>query len=120
VHLGGSADSSEDAGLGRLRAEPAAANDQPEQLAAEFASPALANAVGERRRDPLIDINGIGPVYARRLFDAGIYTFEELAAQSPARLRELVGAKAWQDADTAAWIAEARIFAQAAQGRAAQ
>ena len=95
-------------------------SDQAEPREAEIASPSLANAVGERRRDPLIDINGIGPVYAQRLFDAGIYTFEELAAQSPARLRELVGAKAWQETDTAAWIAEARLFAQGTQRRSAQ
>jgi predicted flap endonuclease-1-like 5' DNA nuclease len=101
-------------------AEPAGANEQIEPLAPESASSSLANAVGERRRDPLIDINGIGPVYAQRLLDAGIYTFEELAAQSPARLRELVGAKAWQEANTAAWIAEARRFAQADQRRSAR
>jgi predicted flap endonuclease-1-like 5' DNA nuclease len=76
-------------------------------------------AVGERPRDPLIDINGIGPVYEQRLFDAGIYTFAALAAQSPARLRELVGAKSWQETDAEAWVAEARQFMQAG-GRSAQ
>ena len=77
-------------------------------------------AVGERTRDPLIDINGIGPVYEQRLFDAGIYTFADLAAQSPARLRELVGAKSWQETETEAWIAEAQQFIQAGRGRSAQ
>jgi predicted flap endonuclease-1-like 5' DNA nuclease len=76
--------------------------------------------VGERTRDPLIDINGIGPVYEQRLFDAGIYTFAELAAQSPERLRELVGAKSWQETETEAWIAEAQQFIQAGRGRSAQ
>jgi predicted flap endonuclease-1-like 5' DNA nuclease len=76
-------------------------------------------AVGEQRRDSLIDINGIGPVYERRLFDAGIYTFAELAAQSPEQLRELVGAKSWQDIDTEAWIAEARQFMENNPGRSA-
>ena len=65
------------------------------------------------------DINGIGPVYQQRLFDAGIYTFAELAAQSPARLRELVGAKSWQETEAEAWIAEARQFMQAGGGRSA-
>jgi predicted flap endonuclease-1-like 5' DNA nuclease len=77
-------------------------------------------AVGEQQRDPLIDINGIGPVYEQRLFDAGIYTFADLAAQSPARLRELVGAKSWQETETEAWIAEARQFMEAGRGRSAQ
>jgi predicted flap endonuclease-1-like 5' DNA nuclease len=76
--------------------------------------------VGDRQRDQLIDINGIGPVYEQRLFDAGIYTFVDLAAQSPARLRELVGAKSWQETDTEAWIAEAQQFIQAGRGRSAQ
>jgi len=98
-------------------AELTGANDDIEPLRAEIAAPPLANAVGEQRRDPLIDINGIGPVYEQRLFNAGVYTFDDLAAQSPARLRELVGAKAWQEADTEAWIAAARLFAQ---GRSAQ
>jgi predicted flap endonuclease-1-like 5' DNA nuclease len=77
-------------------------------------------AVGDRRRDPLLDINGIGPVYEQRLFDAGIYTFAELAAQNPERLRELAGAKSWQDIDTEAWIAEARRFMENDHGRSAQ
>jgi predicted flap endonuclease-1-like 5' DNA nuclease len=120
VHLGGGDTRSEEAGADRLHADPSDANDPSAPLALEDEAPSRANAVGERRRDPLIDINGIGPVYAQRLFDAGIYTFDDLAAQSPARLRELVGAKAWQEADTAAWIAEARRFAQAGQRRSAQ
>lgn len=78
------------------------------------------HAVGEQQRDPLIDINGIGPVYEQRLFEAGIYTFAQLAAQSPARLRELVGAKSWQETETEAWIAEARQFIQDGHGRSAQ
>jgi predicted flap endonuclease-1-like 5' DNA nuclease len=84
------------------------------------AEPERMQAVGQQQRDPLIDINGIGPVYEQRLFDAGIYTFADLVAQSPERLRELVGAKSWQETATEAWIAEARQFIQAGRGRSAQ
>ena len=77
-------------------------------------------AVGERRRDSLIDINGIGPVYEQRLFDAGITAFADLVAQSPERLRELVGAKSWQEIDTEAWIAEARQLMRDGHGRSAR
>ena len=95
-------------------------NAELERLQAQFDSGERAYAVGERQRDPLIDINGIGPVYEQRLLDAGIYTFAELAAQSPARLRELVGAKSWQETETEAWITEARQFIQAGRGGSAQ
>ena len=65
-----------------------------------------------RQRDPLIDINGIGPVYQRRLFDAGVYTFADLAALTPERVREIVRPQSWQDVDPAAWIAEAQTLAE--------
>ena len=87
----------------RLRADLADANGQLAQLRAE-----LAALRGKPARDPLIDINGIGPVIEKRLFEAGILTFAQLAAESPARLREIARLKEWQDADPNAWIAEAR------------
>lgn len=104
----------------RLRAELADANGEIERLRSQPEARERMIAVGERTRDPLIDINGIGPVYEQRLFDAGIYTFADLAAQSPARLRELVGAKSWQETETEAWIAEAQQFIQAGRRRSVQ
>lgn len=75
----------------------------------------LTRAVGDdrvaRQRDPLIDINGIGPVYQQRLFDAGINTFAGLAALAPDKLRTIVKPETWQDVDTEAWITEARALA---------
>jgi predicted flap endonuclease-1-like 5' DNA nuclease len=65
-----------------------------------------------RRRDPLIDINGIGPVYEQKLFDAGVSTFEDLAALTPEQVREIIAPQRWQEIDPASWIAEARQFAQ--------
>jgi predicted flap endonuclease-1-like 5' DNA nuclease len=41
--------------------------------------------------DDLIVIKGIGPVISRKLNEAGIFTFRELAAITPERLREIVG-----------------------------
>ena len=86
-----------------LRAELDTANRQVAQLRAE-----LAALRGTPARDALIDINGIGPVIEKRLFEAGITTFAQLAAESPARLRDIARLKDWQDADPNAWIAEAR------------
>jgi predicted flap endonuclease-1-like 5' DNA nuclease len=58
--------------------------------------------------DNLEQINGIGPTYARRLREAGIRSFADLANQEPARLREVTGLRDWQAADPADWITEAR------------
>ena len=82
--------------LERLRAEN-------ERLQAE-----LSALYSRPRRDPLIDINGIGPVIEKRLFEAGIFTFEQLAEESPEHLREIARLQSWQEADPAAWIVEAR------------
>ncbi|MEO7911724.1 MAG: helix-hairpin-helix domain-containing protein [Roseiflexaceae bacterium] len=120
VHLSDTGDRQDGADFERLRTELADAHGEIERLRAQLEARERTVAVGERPRDPLIDINGIGPVYEQRLFDAGIYTFADLVAQSPARLRELVAAKSWQDTETEAWIAEAQQFIQAGRGRSAQ
>ncbi|HEY3312285.1 MAG TPA: helix-hairpin-helix domain-containing protein [Anaerolineales bacterium] len=41
--------------------------------------------------DDLIVIKGIGPVIAKKLNNAGIFTFKQLAAITPVQLREIVG-----------------------------
>jgi len=67
--------------------------------------------------DDLEAIYGIGRVIAQRLNAAGIYTFAELAAQTPQQLRTLVGSgRAATTMNPEAWIAEARqrVASQAA------
>jgi predicted flap endonuclease-1-like 5' DNA nuclease/prefoldin subunit 5 len=44
----------------------------------------------DQYRDHLEKVDGIGQVYQGRLFEAGVYTFEDLAAQSDDRIREIV------------------------------
>jgi predicted flap endonuclease-1-like 5' DNA nuclease len=61
--------------------------------------------------DPLIDIDGIGPVYQKKLYDAGITSFAGLGALTPEQVREIVQPRSWQEIDAAAWIAEARTRA---------
>ncbi|MCL4295638.1 MAG: DUF4332 domain-containing protein [Anaerolineae bacterium] len=63
------------------------------------------------RRDPLVDIEGIGPVYAQRLNEAGILSFRQLAEQTPERLREIIKPESWQKIDAADWIAQAKAMA---------
>jgi predicted flap endonuclease-1-like 5' DNA nuclease/prefoldin subunit 5 len=69
-----------------------------------------AGGVGRRRRrqrDSLERINGIGVVYQRKLFAAGIDTFEDLIAAGPDKLYEVLEA----DLEFAAWITEAQGYA---------
>lgn len=58
--------------------------------------------------DNLEVINGIGPVYAQRLQDAGIVTLADLAAATPEQLHDAIGSEAWQTANTEAWVAAAQ------------
>lgn len=58
--------------------------------------------------DDLTQINGIGPVYARRLNEAGVLTFADLVERDPADLRAIVGLQPWHAADPAEWVAQAQ------------
>jgi predicted flap endonuclease-1-like 5' DNA nuclease len=57
--------------------------------------------------DDLEVLGGLGEVYERRLYEAGICTYEALAAASPERLAEICKAPAARAPDYAAWIARA-------------
>jgi predicted flap endonuclease-1-like 5' DNA nuclease len=58
-------------------------------------------------------ISGIGPTYERRLKEANVRTFADLAQQTPGNLREIVGIKTWHAADPQQWIAEAQTLSEA-------
>lgn len=45
----------------------------------------------ENGNDNLQAIKGIGPAFARRLHEAGIYTFEQLSRLTPEELEEVLG-----------------------------
>jgi predicted flap endonuclease-1-like 5' DNA nuclease len=61
--------------------------------------------------DDLSRIRGVGPAYAQRLNEAGIYTFEQLARTSPENLRQVTKDRRW---DPEEWIAEASDFSNKA------
>ncbi len=63
-------------------------------------------------KDHLERVKGIGVVFARRLNEAGIQTFEQLAAQTPGRIREIINPEEWQKVDPESWIAQAKELAQ--------
>lgn len=83
-------------------AKPAAEAQQP----AAKPETAKAPAAAAPAKDDLTDIKGIGPVFARRLAEAGITTFAELAQASPDHLRQVTQATA--TANPEEWIAQAR------------
>ena len=88
------------------------ANGQEVPVVPTPPSPAAANvsAQSNGKPDDLTAIKGIGPTYAKRLQQAGIKTYNELAKQSPDTLREITRA-AGNTADPVQWIAEARSLA---------
>lgn len=69
-------------------------------------------------KDNLQAIKGIGPVIAKRLNAAGVYTFEELAQLTPDELEEILGAlikRFFPGKD--GMIAQAREFARQKAGK---
>jgi predicted flap endonuclease-1-like 5' DNA nuclease len=70
----------------------------------------------KERSDRLEQIKGIGTVFARRLNEAGINTFEQLAQLSPDRIREIVQAGARQKIEPETWIEEARALGEKDEG----
>lgn len=65
-----------------------------------------------KKVDDLEVIVGIGPVIARTLNNAGIFTFKELAALSAKDLREIVGERIQRLADEDKILSEARQLAE--------
>lgn len=86
------------------------AENERQRLELESLRSAFA-ALRRDHRDPLIDINGIGPVYEKKLFAAGVYTFDDLGAMTPEQVRAIISPERWQELDAAAWIAEAQALA---------
>ena len=80
-------------------------NELQTKLAAAPAAPVA--------QDRLEEIKGIGRVFAQKLNAAGINTFADLAAQTPERLRELIGAnRASSTVQPAEWIQQAQQRSQ--------
>lgn len=75
----------------------------------ELQSKLVAQPAVQTVQDQLEAIKGIGRVFAQKLNTAGIYTFADLAAQTPERLREIIGtARAGSMVQPADWIEQAR------------
>lgn len=62
-------------------------------------------------KDRLERVKGIGAVFAKRLNEAGIHTFAELAQQSPQKVREIIDPEEWQKIEPESWVAQAKTLA---------
>ncbi len=58
--------------------------------------------------DDFEPLEGIGPVYEGRLYDAGICTYRALAEATVEQLAEICRAPEWRKPDYASWIAQAK------------
>lgn len=65
-----------------------------------------------KKRDDLEQINGIGPVFEKMLFAAGIETYAQLAATSVEQLKEIINPSNPALVDFPSWIQQARRFAE--------
>lgn len=67
-------------------------------------------AVGQ---DRLTDINGIGPVYASKLYEVGVHTFRQLSEMKPEDIQVLLNIPEWRwkRANVPGWIEQAEHFA---------
>ena len=74
-------------------------------------APSVREKVVHVEREHLQDIYGIGPVYHKRLKEAGISTFEQLADANPKELVKIAKIQDWQAADPNSWVSQARDFA---------
>jgi 1,4-alpha-glucan branching enzyme len=91
-----------------LEAAPSSASSGSKPLGKAASKPRSGPEAGAR--DPLVEIKGIGPTYQKRLYEAGVYTFAQLARLKPAKLLEIVRARVRVDVES--WIAEAKALAR--------
>ena len=82
-----------------------------EAEAAAEPAPVAKAAVPSSAKDNLKRVNGVGPVYEKKLNAAGIMTFAQLAAADAQAVHDIIQPKEWQAIDTADWVAEAKQFA---------
>jgi len=89
-----------------LRAELKEQETRYEELEARF------EAYMATHPDDLTAIKGIGRIYQWKLRDGGISTYQQLAATTPERIREILDVPAWRKLDPESWIEQARVLAR--------
>jgi predicted flap endonuclease-1-like 5' DNA nuclease len=102
--------------LATLKLEHAALLEKSAQAARLSEAEAVWSAPPLLVPDDLEVIVGIGPVIAKKLNKIGIHTFEQLAAQTPDFLRQVLGDVIQRLADEASLIEQARQLALRKRG----
>ncbi|MEM7799825.1 MAG: helix-hairpin-helix domain-containing protein [Chloroflexota bacterium] len=82
---------------------------EPESVESEPA-PSTEFSSSEESIDALKSINGIGPTYAKRLFEGGIRSIAAVAASTPDALATLTKVGPSRKPGPADWIAEAKTL----------
>ncbi len=96
--------------LATKRSEEARHYIQEQLMATQDQLDAARNKLPSYRRVPFDDLTaiiGIGKVYQRKLRDASITTYRQLAEAEPQWLRRLLDLEDWQRANVEAWIQQA-------------
>lgn len=93
----------------RLKKELALRDDEIRRLKKQQAPKST-----DGSQDDLELIDGIGPVFEAKLYEAGIKTFAQLSTQDPETLRSIIKPQKWQKIEPEKWIAEAATRAQGA------
>lgn len=78
----------------------------------EIVSLRAAAPVQDDVRDDLELINGIGPVFERKLYDAGVFRFKQLSEMTSDAITAIIKPQNWQKVEPLEWIAEAKKRAQ--------
>lgn len=97
-------------------ADGAAEIDATDAVVAAAVRAAVASSAATSHPDDLTKISGIGPVYRRKLHEAGIYTFDQLAAASPDQLDTAVAPEGFQKPAFEQWIDDAGKLVAGAGG----
>jgi predicted flap endonuclease-1-like 5' DNA nuclease len=71
----------------------------------------LAAAVVPTAKDDLKLIKGIGAVFERRLNEAGVHTFQQLAALTVPAIVDIIKPQEWQEFDYESWLSQAKSHA---------
>jgi len=75
----------------------------------QFESGAIGESEPESVADDLTKISGIGPAFARRLVDAGVTSYAELADMTAEEVRQRAELAEWQG-DPEDWINQAKAL----------
>jgi len=98
--------------IDRLKGQPAEAPDNAAQ------PPEAQVKSTPKNSSPLLQIKGIGPVFATRLNRAGIFSLADLAALTPERILEIVAEDRTENlADPQDWINQARNLVRSGQDK---